>query len=118
MIPVLFTYSVVYFFMRIDAYGDDAFKDLDKSWVDVLTDGLFGTWMADKDHADKWVNPTWTLGIELIATFWIYLFAMTVRAYEKRYWIYIIVITTLFGVHLAVDWSPNALPKWSLTDVF
>lgn len=30
MLPVLITYGILYFFMRLDAYGDDAFKNLNK----------------------------------------------------------------------------------------
>lgn len=72
MIPVLFTISVVWFFLRLDAYGDSAFSRINKkTLLDVFLDGLIGTWTGD----DTWVTCTWTLGIELIATFWIYLVA-------------------------------------------
>lgn len=30
MLPVLFIYSVIYMFMRFDAYGEDAFKNVNK----------------------------------------------------------------------------------------
>ena len=30
MLPVLVTYGILYFFMRLDAYGDESFKNLNK----------------------------------------------------------------------------------------
>jgi peptidoglycan/LPS O-acetylase OafA/YrhL len=58
-------------------------------------DGLFGTWFADDDKNDTWLTPTWTLSIELWATFFVYLLAQTVRFYKGREWIYVIAIGSL-----------------------
>jgi len=70
MVPVLFSISVVWFFLRMDVYGDSSFNRInEKTLLDVFLDGLIGTWTGD----DTWLTSTWTLGIELIATFWIYL---------------------------------------------
>jgi len=53
MLPVLVIYMIVYFFARLDAYGDDAFKNLNKKkWYDVFLDGLFGTWFAGDGETD------------------------------------------------------------------
>lgn len=85
MIPVLFTYSIIYFLQRVDAYGDSAFIRLNsKIWMDVFLDGIFGTWIGGDGANDTWITPTWTLGIELVATFFIYLLAQTARCYEGR----------------------------------
>ena len=53
-------------------------------WSDVFLDGLIGTWVGGDGANDTWISPTWTLGIELIATFWVYLVAQTLRQYEGR----------------------------------
>lgn len=93
MVPVLFSISVVWFFMRMDAYGDKSMKRINKkTLLDVFLDGLIGTWTGD----DTWLTPTWTLGIELIATFWIYLVAQTVRAYKARVGIYCVLIFSIW----------------------
>ena len=100
MLPVLFTYSIIYFFLRVDAYGDSAFLRINsKMWSDVFLDGLFGTWIGGDGANDTWITPTWTLGIELMATFWIYLLAQTVRQYEGRQYLYLIIILSLLFVH-------------------
>ena len=76
MLPVLFTYSIIYFFLRLDVYGEESFKNLNKKmWHDVFLDGLLGTWVGGPGGNDQWISPTWTLGIEMVATFYIYLLA-------------------------------------------
>lgn len=116
MLPVLITYGLLYFFKQMDAYGEEAFKNLDKKqWYDVLLDGLFGTWMAADGQTDVWISPTWTLSIELISTFWIYLVAQTVRQYEKRYWVYIFIIVPLLFVHTLEAFK---LVPWTLSRIF
>ena len=76
MIPVLVTYSIYYFLLRLDVYGDSAQHKIDKKmWQDVFFDGLIGTWIGGDGANDTWTGVTWTLGIEMIATFWIYIVA-------------------------------------------
>ena len=70
MIPVLFSLSVVWFFLRMDAYGDSAMEQINnKTLTDVFLDGLFGTWCGD----NSWMRSTWSITIDFIASFWIYL---------------------------------------------
>lgn len=71
--------------------------------------------MAADGQTDVWISPTWTLSIELISTFWIYLLAQTVRKYEKRYWLYIFVIVPLLFVHTLE--AVKAVP-WTLSRIF
>ena len=93
MIPVLFSLSVVWFFLRMDCFGDESFTRINnKTIVDLFMDGLIGTWTGD----DSWLTCTWTLGIELIATFWIYLLSQTVRQYKARFGIYMLLICTIW----------------------
>jgi hypothetical protein len=76
MIPVLVVLTLVYFFQRCDAYGDKAMKNtIRKNWIDAFLDGIFGTWFANDSKNDTWLTPTWTLGIELWSTFFVYLLA-------------------------------------------
>jgi len=85
MIPVLITFSIMYFFLRVDAFGDSAYTRLNpKMWKDVFFDGLFGIWIGGDGANDTWTGVTWTLGIELIATFWVYLIGQTLREYKGR----------------------------------
>ena len=46
---------------------------------------LFATWYGD----NSWVTATWTMSVELFATFFIYLIAQTAIKYRGRFWIYI-----------------------------
>jgi peptidoglycan/LPS O-acetylase OafA/YrhL len=76
MIPVLFVITLVYFFQRLDAYGDHAMqRTIRKNWTDAFLDGILGTWFANDGYNDTWLTPTWTLSIELWATFFVYLLA-------------------------------------------
>lgn len=76
MLPVLVVFTLVYTFQRCDAYGDQAMsRTIRKTWLDVFLDGVFGVWFANDGYNDTWLTPTWTLGIELWATFFVYLVA-------------------------------------------
>jgi hypothetical protein len=58
----------------MDAYGDSAMaRTVRKTWTDVFLDGVLGTWFANDRRNDSWLTPCWTLGIELWATFYVYL---------------------------------------------
>ena len=46
-------------------------------------------WYGD----NTWAIPIWTLSLELIATFMVYLIAQTVIEYKYRGWIYGLVIS-------------------------
>ena len=59
-------------------------RTIEKNWLDAFLDGLFGVWFGNDSHNDAWLTPTWTLGIELWATFYVYLLAQTVRFYKSR----------------------------------
>ena len=101
MPPVFVTILLIYFFQRMDCYGDSAFEHTkDMNWLDAFLDGLFGVWFANTGHQDVWLPPTWTLGIELRATFFIYLLAQTVRFYKSRQYIYGTLIWALLFIRV------------------
>jgi len=69
----------------MDAFGEKTFMKIQKkTYGELLSDGLFGTWFGD----NSWSTPTWTLSIELVATFFIYLLAQTAVKYRARWAIY------------------------------
>jgi len=57
-------------------------------------------WIGGDGTNDTWTGVTWTLGIELIATFWVYLVAETFREYKGRQYLYTILILSLLLIHL------------------
>ena len=72
MLPVLMILSIYHFFGQLDAFGEKTWlKVQKKTYGELLSDSLFGTWFGD----NSWSTPTWTLSIELVATFFIYLLA-------------------------------------------
>ena len=115
MLPVLITFSIIYFFLRVDAYGDNAFNRINsKKWYDVFADGFIGVWAGGDGANDTWITPTWTLGIEMLATFHIYLFAQVVRQYQGRIYIYLVVILGLLLIHMIEHYK---LSGWNTSKI-
>ena len=70
MLPVLMIISIYYLFLKLDAMGDHTFIRIkNKTFWNLLNDTIFLTWFGD----DSWSTATWTLSIELFATFFIYI---------------------------------------------
>lgn len=83
--PVLVIISFYYLFVKLDTMGDFTFMNIKKkTFGDLLKDTIFLTWFGD----DSWSTATWTLSIELFATFFIYLLSQTAINYRGRYFIY------------------------------
>ena len=59
----------------------------------MLLDGFVGTWFGNNDYT----VVTWTLSIELWASFLVYLVALVTIEYNYRYVIYIIISTIIWG---------------------
>jgi hypothetical protein len=56
----------------LDESGNHAlYKLKDKTFVKLTYDSLFNVWYGD----NSWDLPVWTLSIELLATFMVYLIA-------------------------------------------
>lgn len=89
MIPVLVSISIYYTVIKFGVTEEKAFPRLKrKNFGTLLLDGLFGTWFGNKDYT----VVTWTLSIELWASFFIYLVAFVSIEYRWRYILYILVI--------------------------
>jgi peptidoglycan/LPS O-acetylase OafA/YrhL len=75
MIPVWVTLSLYYFVLKMDFLikGDlgDFARIEHKTFFDLAYDSIFNVWYGD----NTWTIPIWTLSLELIATFMVYLIA-------------------------------------------
>ena len=97
MIPLLVILSIYYLTMKFDFYGEQTFNRIkSKTFFNLVFDGLFGTWFGDY----SWIEATWTLNIELIATFFVLLIAQTGVFYRGRFAIYMGVITFIFIIQI------------------
>ena len=110
MLPVLMILSIYYFFLKIGAMGPYTFLRIKKkTFYDLMMDSLFGTWFGDA----SWSGATWTLSIELFATFFIYLFCQTSTQYRNRYFLYFIIIGFVFFPEISdsYDMTKYRLPE-------
>jgi hypothetical protein len=64
-----------------------------------LFDGVFGVWFGNNDYA----YVTWTLSVELWATFFVFMLAQTVVNYSNRWILYLTVILFLYMPRIAED---------------
>lgn len=78
MIPVLVTLSLYYTVVHFGITSDKSFPKMKRrSFLYLIYDGLIGTWYGDTNYA----VVTWTLSIELFASYIIYILAQTVVRY-------------------------------------
>lgn len=79
-------FSLYYLFCIFGAFGDKTFERIrNKTFLELISDSLFGTWFGD----NTWSTATWTMSIELLATFFIYILSQTAVKYRGRFWLYI-----------------------------
>lgn len=79
MIPVWVVLSIYYFVLKMQflnkndvGSADNDFSRIQhKTFLDLTYDSLFNVWYGD----NTWAIPIWTLSLELIATFMVYLIA-------------------------------------------
>ena len=65
-----------------------------KNFGIFLEDVLIGTWVGNKEY----FIAQWTLGIELFASFFIYIIALTVVNFRQRlFFVYIPIMTFIFA---------------------
>jgi hypothetical protein len=106
MLPVLVSHIIYYFFTHVDAVPDDDLLNSVKKkyYPEVISDGLFGVWFMNKD-----INiVTWTLAIELWASFYVFIVSETVVFYSARWVQYLALLLFLF--------IPIYTDKYELTD--
>lgn len=109
MIPVWVTLSLYYFVLKMQFLNkndvgspDNDFSRIQhKTFLDLTYDSLFNVWYGD----NTWAIPIWTLSLELIATFMVYLIAQTVIEYKYRGWIYGLVIAFFLIPFLMCRWK-------------
>lgn len=77
-----------------------------KTFLSFCFDITIGIWYGD----NSWAIATWTLSIELVATFMVYLIAQTVIEYRGRFYIYGIIIMSFLG--------PYYIEKWGFTPTY
>jgi len=63
-----------------------------KTFGEFIIDQLFVTWIG----GDDWSTATWTMSIELFATFFIYLISQTAVNYRNRFWVYVAALLFFF----------------------
>jgi len=74
MLPVLVILSIYYFIARLDVFGDSTYNKIKNySFFDLIYAGMLETWFTSW----AFIEPTWTLSIEMWATFLVYLVAFT-----------------------------------------
>ena len=95
MIPAAVAISIYYWVVKMGFTQPKSFRSLKrKNFLHLIFDGLFGIWFGDTSYC----IATWTLSIELFATFFVYLLAYTAINYRNRFYIYLLVCVFVFIV--------------------
>lgn len=93
MVPVFIIMSLYYLCAKLDLMGPYTYVRIkNKTFGEFVIDQLFVTWFG----GDDWSTATWTMSIELFATFFIYLISQTSVNYRNRFWVYIATLLFFF----------------------
>lgn len=94
MLPMLLCLSFYYFVSKMDfTTRPGTFSRVrPKSFFEFLVDGTIGVWFMNTDYA----GLTWTLSVELIASYFIYILAFVPVNYHGRFYLYAIVLIFLY----------------------
>ena len=86
MIPMFFVLSFYYFVAKMDfPTNPKTFeKTKKKQFPHLVFDGLIGVWFMNFDYS----QATWTLSVEVFASYWVFLLAFVVINYRGRFWVY------------------------------
>lgn len=89
-IPMMLTLSIYYIIAKLDLTSNRTTlaKVKSKSFFEFIMDTIIGVWVNNTDIT----GATWTLGVELFASYFIYLIALVPIHYNGRWWIYALVI--------------------------
>jgi len=89
MLPVLMILSIYYFVGRLDVMGESTYNKIkNKTFFDLIYAGVLETWYGGW----SFIEPTWTLSVEMWATYLIYLIAFTGHQYRGRFFWYLAII--------------------------
>mgnify|MGYP000710342054 FL=1 len=86
MLPMLIVLSLYYVVAKMDCTtrNETLSSVKPKSFFEFLVDGTIGVWFMNTDYA----GLTWTLSVELIASYFIYILALVPIHYNGRFWAY------------------------------
>ena len=92
--PMFVILSIYYLAAKFDLpRKEDTFSKIKhKSFLQLILDGLIGVWFMNQDY----MGLTWTLSVELFASYWIFLISFVVIQYRGRYWIYFLIFCFLY----------------------
>lgn len=94
MLPMFIILSIYYFVAKMDFPVDQGSfgKVKHKQFPQLLLDGLIGVWFMNQDY----MGLTWTLSVELFASYWIFLLSFVVINYRGRFWCYFLIFCFLY----------------------
>jgi peptidoglycan/LPS O-acetylase OafA/YrhL len=94
MMPLFIILSIYYLVAKFDLaiMKGTLSKVKHKSFLQFVLDCMIGVWFMNTDIC----GPTWTLAIELFASYWIFLVSFVVIQYRGRYWIYFLIFCFLY----------------------
>ena len=94
MLPMLICLSFYYLAAKLDwTTRPGTFSRVKpKSFFEFLVDGTIGVWFMNTDYA----GLTWTLSVELLASYFIYLLALVPIHYYGRWWVYAFTLGFLY----------------------
>lgn len=94
MLPMLICLSFYYIVAKMDCTTrPGTFSRVKpKSFFEFLVDGTIGVWFMNTDYA----GLTWTLSVELIASYFIYILALVPIHYNGRFYVYALLLVFLY----------------------
>ena len=109
MLPVLMILSIYLLFARFDCFGDSTFNKIkNRTFTELLYAAMLETWCTT---STRFINPTWTLGIEYWATLLVYIVAFTAHSYRGRFFFYTAIVTFFWTIDYLgflnlIPWKP------------
>lgn len=70
-----------------------------KHYPELILDGLIGTWFGNNDYS----YVTWTLSVELWASYFVFIVAETVVFYKYRWILYVSILLFLYIPRITDD---------------
>jgi peptidoglycan/LPS O-acetylase OafA/YrhL len=94
MLPMFVVLSIYYLVAKLDLpIKEKTFSKIKhKQFPQLVLDGTIGVWFMNQDY----MGLTWTLSVELFASYWIFLLAFVANQYRGKYWIYALIFLFLY----------------------